>query len=356
MTEENASHQHGDATMARWQQLLSGSSPLLDVLAAEVDEWEPVPAGEASWLTHTELPSGWQVIQVADDSSAPLRVAGTAIGDRPGWVACQALSAIRFNGTPSRRLLLDHADRALKEWGAQGIRTDLVLPETRGAEGVRSTGYIAADNQQFWVRHSTYLIASTNLEQGLVVEEIIAADGAVFRPPGPVYGELSAAFGALSEAIAAAFLNKVGLSANDVSAAKAAHAERVRAEASRAPLLTEEQRRFLSTALAMWGGPAGNRPLPVAALGYRDWADFDSDTDRLRARLDQSDPQFSPTEWTRILLLAEISFASNLLGAGVEFEIASAWYDPEALPLLRSIQRRLGPLVDPTLLFPDARR
>jgi hypothetical protein len=56
------------------------------------------------------------------------------------------------------------------------------------------------------------------------------------------------------------------------------------------------------------------------------------------------------------LLLTEISFGSNLLGAGLEFEIVSDWYDPEALAMLRSIQRDLGRVVNATLLFPDAAR
>lgn len=61
-------------------------------------------------------------------------------------------------------------------------------------------------------------------------------------------------------------------------------------------------------------------------------------------------------EWTRILLLAEISFASDLLGAGVEFDIVTPWRDPEALPVLRSIQRALVRTVDASLLFPDGGR
>jgi len=43
-----------------------------------------------------------------------------------------------------------------------------------------------------------------------------------------------------------------------------------------------------------------------------------------------------------------------MFGAGVEFELVSPFTDPEALVLLRSIQRALVRTVDRALLFPQA--
>jgi hypothetical protein len=75
---------------------------------------------------------------------------------------------------------------------------------------------------------------------------------------------------------------------------------------------------------------------------------------RLREGLDHTTaPHFSAADWTRTGL-PEISFGSDILGAGVEFEIVSPWRDPQALNLLRSIQRALVRYVDASLL-PSAR-
>gem|GEM_PF-7032237 len=63
------------------------------------------------------------------------------------------------------------------------------------------------------------------------------------------------------------------------------------------------------------GWSDGARPLPINALGYPDWTEFDADVARMRAQLDNAEPQFSELDWTRILLLAEIGFASDLHSA-----------------------------------------
>jgi len=260
------------------------------------------------------------------------------------------LSAFCFTGSPPPDLLYDNSDRALRAFGAAGIRTDpIVLPRRLGLAGVRSSGHVEVDGHRLWVRYSTYLRDSTDALQGLLVEEICAVTA-------DAYFRLGTDIGALSSATQAAFIERVGLTAAHVQAAVAADGERLRAQAARGPVLSGEQRRFLSTALAMWDGVASSRPLPITALGYPDWPGFDADVARLRAQLHQAEPQFSQREWTRILLLAEISFASDLLGAGVEFDLVSGWTDAEAVAVLRSIQRALGPTVDASLLFPHAGR
>lgn len=251
----------------------------------------------------------------------------------------------------------DSAEQSLREWRAKGINTNrLVLPDWPGVVGVRSDGSVITTEGRLWVRYSTYLRGSTEPAQGLVVQEILIADGEVFRPPGPVFDRLGKDFGVLTDGTEAAFLTTIGATDADMRAAVAAHAEQLRLQAARRPALTEEQCRFLSTALAMWSGVAGWRPLPITALGYASWPAFDADIAGLRAQLDQPEPQFSDADWTRILLLAEISFASDLLGAGLEFEVASTWRDPKALRVLRSIQRELGRVADAQLLFPGAGR
>jgi hypothetical protein len=66
----------------------------------------------------------------------------------------------------------------------------------------------------------------------------------------------------------------------------------------------------------------------------------------MREALKKEQPRFSAADWTRLLLLAELSFASDVFGAGAEFEMVSAWRDSQALTLLRSIQRALAGVVN----------
>ncbi|WP_234820554.1 hypothetical protein [Mycolicibacterium goodii] len=118
------------------------------------------------------------------------------------------------------------------------------------------------------------------------------------------------------------------------------------------PVLSGEQKRFLVTALSVWGGIAAGRSLPIEALGYADRADFDADVARFRDQLGRDRPELSTRDWSRIQLLVEIGWASDMFGAGVEFELGSPFTDPDALALLRSIQRALVRTVDPDLVFP----
>lgn len=339
-------HPHGAGPqhdLATWQRILSATA-VLDVLAAAVEDWAPLPSPEAGWLVHTEIPEGWRTIPMTDDTQTPLRVVAMPAEGRRAWVACQSLSAFRFTGVPAPSLLYGNSSRVLEETAALRVKTDpVVLPEGRGLAGVRTEGYVHVDGRDFWVRYSTYLRGSDTEMDGLVVEEIMAASAeSVLRIHGT---------GDLSAAARDAFIAHIGLTADHMREAVATHGERLREEAARGPVLSDEQRRFLWHALAMWGGPASGRPLPIEAIGYADWPAFDADIERIRARLSEAEPEFSALDWTRILLLAEISFGSDLLGAGVEFDIASPWRDPEALALLRSIQRALVRVVDGRLLF-----
>jgi hypothetical protein len=60
---------------------------------------------------------------------------------------------------------------------------------------------------------------------------------------------------------------------------------------------------------------------------------------RLLEAVDNKEP-LSPFDWSRALLLAEISWASDLVGSGIEF--AKIRSDEEVMPLLRSTQYHLA--------------
>lgn len=322
-----------------WQRLLT-SSPLLDLLAGSADDWHPVPTAEATWLTDTPLPEGWQTFPLATRDAAPLRVIGITSANKDTWAASQALSAFRFTGTPAPELLYDNADLALRQWHAEGVRSDPVhLPAELGVAGVRSSGHITVAGRTLRVRCSTYLHGSTESGQGLVFEEMTVVDVDEIR-------RLGQAIGLLAQAAKSAFIAQISSADRAVSTVES----RISGSQASGPALTEQQREFLSTVIGVWRGVASDRPLPLQLLGYTSWQQFDAEITRLQTTLGEPRPELSRLDWTRVMLLAEIGFTSDLLGAGVEFELVSGWRDSEALNMLRAIQRQLGPLTDATLL------
>ena len=119
--------------------------------------------------------------------------------------------------------------------------------------------------------------------------------------------------------------------------------------------LTDDERYFMGWALGHWGGAASDAPLPVGLVGVSDWEEFDALTDRLATAVKAGGP-LSDLDWARALLLTEISFGSDLVGAGVEFEMACRFADRDGLTLLRSLQRKIASRRRAALLFPGAAR
>jgi hypothetical protein len=220
-----------------------------------------------------------------------------------------------------------------------------VLPKLPGVFGVRASGYIAANDQPLRVEYYTYLRASSEPDEGFVVEQVFATTA------GP-WLRLGAGIGALAGAVEDAYIAHIGATADDVAAAVTDHVEQMRRYLAAGPMLSGEQRRFLATALSMWDGIAAGHPPPIESLGYTDKATFNADLSRLRDQLGRDMPDLSQLDWSRIQFLAEVSWASDMCGAGVEFALASPFTDPEALVLLRTIQRALIGTVKPALLFP----
>jgi hypothetical protein len=77
--------------------------------------------------------------------------------------------------------------------------------------------------------------------------------------------------------------------------------------------LTETERR-----LSEWHGPAAWTPLPIEALGLSDWDEFDQLAIRLSEAVERGEP-LTDLDWARALFLTEISWASDLVGSGLDF-------------------------------------
>jgi hypothetical protein len=104
--------------------------------------------------------------------------------------------------------------------------------------------------------------------------------------------------------------------------------------------LTPREREFVDAALASYTGVAFNAPIPVIALGFADRDRFVEEVGRLRRAVADA-VTLNELETARVLFLSELAFGSDLLGAGVEFQLVSPLRDDEAVVVLRALQRKL---------------
>jgi len=87
-----------------------------------------------------------------------------------------------------------------------------------------------------------------------------------------------------------------------------------------------------------FGGPAKGASLVAPLVGAASIHEFFQLTDRLQAAIRDGEP-LSNLDWARALAITEISWASDLPGAGSEF--GTNMRDERALAALRSLQRKL---------------
>jgi hypothetical protein len=332
---------------------LPAVSSIVDVVARHVDGLEPIPADElADWLAALAVPAGWKTIPL-DANATPL--ARMTVYGQPSegtWEACETISVFRFTGVPPHDVVEDNADCTLRDLGAgESIFTCVAPPPPPGVAAVRSSGHFSVAGKRLWGRYATYIAGSEQPGQGRLIHHSIFVDyGSYFR--------LGHDVGQLTRAVHHAFLTTIGADPADAKwlapGSATATGELRKDDGTVAIPLTDSERYFMYMALSEWGGLASYKPRPLPILGVSDWAEFDALTDRLATAITQHE-SLSDLDWARALFLTEISWASDLVGAGVEFALISH-SDEEAVRLLRSIQRKISSRDRANLLFPNAGR
>lgn len=121
--------------------------------------------------------------------------------------------------------------------------------------------------------------------------------------------------------------------------------------------LTAREREFIQQALEQWALAASDAPFPFQVLGLSTWEEFGELTLRLERAVTEDEP-LTDLDWARVLFLTEITWASGLVGAGLDFAIVTGFSDTEAVSLLRGLQRRrkIGGHDRAVLLFPNGGR
>ena len=118
--------------------------------------------------------------------------------------------------------------------------------------------------------------------------------------------------------------------------------------------LDDDERRMLAAAMLEWIGPARPTEAMVVAMGFDRLDTFSDEVLRLRSSLERREA-LSRQDWRRVQLGAEIVFASDLVGSGLDWSIATEFTDEETIALLRRVQRKMLYERTTTWIPPDAR-
>jgi hypothetical protein len=111
--------------------------------------------------------------------------------------------------------------------------------------------------------------------------------------------------------------------------------------------LTPNERYVLARGLAEWGGPASPTEELARAMGYRSSEDLWQGKGRELCEALRRGDQLTREDWLRTLLATEIVFASDVVGAGMDWSITTGLSDEETIKVLRSIQRKISHALRP---------
>ena len=104
--------------------------------------------------------------------------------------------------------------------------------------------------------------------------------------------------------------------------------------------LSKDERDLLAQGLLQWDGPATCTEELAVAIGFKSVDGLRIEAKRICGDLRDLRP-LSQLDWTRTLLSTEIMFASDMMGAGVEWPTVTRFSDEETIVLLRGLQRKL---------------
>lgn len=105
--------------------------------------------------------------------------------------------------------------------------------------------------------------------------------------------------------------------------------------------LDEDEREVLAHGLTEWGGPARCTEALAVAMDFGSIASLFEHVVRLRPLLRTGQP-LTARDWRRVLISAEIVFASDVFGSGWDWQSTTGFRDDETIRLLRSLQRKIA--------------
>jgi hypothetical protein len=129
------------------------------------------PAHLQFWLPDLTVPHGWVGRTV---SGAPVtRILLRRLGDGHDWDGCEVLKLYRAPGAVPETMVLNNADRILRDSGATEIRTQRVdTPARYGVIAVRTSGALGAGARKVH-SHFHYYMVNTAAGGALIEQAIL---------------------------------------------------------------------------------------------------------------------------------------------------------------------------------------
>lgn len=108
--------------------------------------------------------------------------------------------------------------------------------------------------------------------------------------------------------------------------------------------LSDEEVRLLRHGVMQWGGPARSTEALAVAMGFSGNADL-FERCQIINKLLRDRGSLDALDWTRALFATEISFVSDIVGSGIEWSTTTGISDLQTVVALRSVQKKLLPIV-----------
>ena len=122
------------------------------------------------WLPDLVFPPGWA--DSAVDGAAVTRMLVRRLGGSSHWDGCEVLNLYRVPATVPEALVLDNADRTLRNCGAVNVQMHRIdIPPDRGVIAVRTAGRLDAAGRPICGQYSHYVVNTA--VGGALIEQVI---------------------------------------------------------------------------------------------------------------------------------------------------------------------------------------
>jgi len=148
-------------------------SSLAEVLAEHTGALTFVPPAHLPlWLPDLTVPQGWAAAGV--DGATVTRMLLRRLGSGDHWDGCEVLNLYRVPGTVPEPLVLDNADRALRDSGADDIRTYRVdTPPRYAVIATRASGTLRIGTRTVPSQYNYYVVNTA--AGGALIEQAMPA-------------------------------------------------------------------------------------------------------------------------------------------------------------------------------------
>lgn len=150
-------------------------SSLAEVLAEHTGGLTFVPPAHLPlWLPDLTVPHGWDVAAIDGPTVTRMVLRGPGSDDR--WDACEVLNLYHVAGTVPEALVIDNADRTLRDSGADAIQTHRVdTPPRYGIIAARSSGRLRIGARTVHSQYSYYVVNTA--AGGALIEQAVIVRG-----------------------------------------------------------------------------------------------------------------------------------------------------------------------------------